>query len=225
MFRGFGRFQVFLNYPYDDEYIPFAEAMSFAVVAAGMLPLCALDISQPDVPRLRALVEAIESCDYSAHDLARSTGEGEGNLARMNVPLEMGMAVFHALSSQRSDHRCSFFVPDSKSYHRFASDLAGLDPFIYDGEGDKLLAKTFEWLRSVVPTTIRSDVATPDVQALFQEFQVKKALYVGTASNGSLNHGEARELIYQVCSNEGWWDWRHTKAGKAAFPVVPLHPA
>ena len=118
--------QVFLNYPYDDDFKPFESAMTFGVIAAGLLPLCALDMSAPDVVRLERLVKAIDSCHYSVHDLSRSHGYGLGNLARMNMPVEMGMALHQALSTQLHEHRCAFFVPSPHDYHEFASDLAGL---------------------------------------------------------------------------------------------------
>jgi hypothetical protein len=100
--------QVFLNYPFDRPFAVLSEAMSFAVVAGGLLPVCAYDLTIPDKPRLDSLVEAIRNCRYSAHDLSRSRGEGPSNFARMNMPVEMGMALFHALQTQRSEHRLCF---------------------------------------------------------------------------------------------------------------------
>src|SRR5258708_5085657 len=117
--------QVFLNHPFDREFAPLADAMNFAVVAGGMLPLCAYDLTTPDRPRLELLVDAIRNCHYSAHDFSRSTGGGTSNFARMNMPIEMGMALFHALHTQRHEHRCAFFVPTAHDYQAFASDLAG----------------------------------------------------------------------------------------------------
>ena len=65
-------FQVFLNYPFDEEFSALADAMSFAVVAGGLLPVCAYDLTTPDRPRLETLVEAIRCCHNPAHDFSRS---------------------------------------------------------------------------------------------------------------------------------------------------------
>src|SRR6266849_6041836 len=143
--------QVFLNYPFDRSFEPLADAMSFAVVAAGLVPVCARDLSVPDRPRLELIVDAVANCDYSAHDFSRFTGEGVDNLARMNMPIEMGMAVFHALNTQRSAHRCAFFVPTQHDYQRFASDLAGLDPKCHENNDERMLTEMYNWLRDVVP--------------------------------------------------------------------------
>jgi hypothetical protein len=145
------RYQVFLNYPYDEQFGQLANAFQFSVVAAGLLPLCARDISSPDHPRLTALVDAISNCEYSAHDLSRYTGEGTANFARMNMPLEMGMALYPALLTQSQEHRCAFFVPTPHDYRAFASDLAGLDPKCHNNDDLTLLVEMYLWLRSVVP--------------------------------------------------------------------------
>src|SRR5215472_11424590 len=127
----FQQYQVFLNYPYDSEADNISFAMHFAVVAAGLLPVCALDLTAPDRPRLEILVEAIMNCHYSAHDFSRCRGQGEKNFGRFNMPVEMGMALFHALQTQRVGHRCAFFVTAAHDYQVFAADLAGLDPLTY----------------------------------------------------------------------------------------------
>src|SRR4051794_3208926 len=106
--RKYERHQVFLNYPYDDAYERLERAMEFAVVAAGMLPVSAKDLTLPDRSRLEMLVESIQNCHYSIHDFSRYVGSGRRNFARFNCPIEMGMALFYGLSSQRQSHRCAF---------------------------------------------------------------------------------------------------------------------
>jgi hypothetical protein len=217
------RHQVFLNYPYDQDYRPFAEALSFGVVAAGLLPVSALDLTTPDSLRLDMLVDAIENCDYSAHDLSRSRGEGDDNFARMNMPVEMGMALFYALSTRRSGHRCAFFVPSSsRSHHKYVSDLAGLDPRHYGEDPVTLLVAIYEWLRDIGPGAVVSNQPTVDVINAFEEFSGRCWEVDGADLDGRPSYAEARELMYQVCSARGWWDWRGTRAGIEEFPRIPL---
>jgi hypothetical protein len=217
-------FQVFLNYPYDDAYRSYAEALSFAVVASGLIPVAAIDLTLPDHPRLQTLVRALTACRYSVHDLARSGGEGPDNLSRMNMPLEMGMALFYALQTQHLDHACAFLVPDAHLYQRFASDLAGLDPLVYDHDEPKLISVTFEWLREVAPPGFRSVEPTVTVVAAYEEFRQECMGFVGSGPGGRLNHGETREVMYRHAERHGWWDWRHNKLGRTVFPLVPLAP-
>lgn len=214
--------QVFLNYPFDDDFAQLADAMNFAVVAGGLLPLCAYDLTTPDRPRLELLVEAIRNCHYSAHDFSRSTGGGADNFARMNLPIEMGMALFHALHTQHADHRCAFFVPTAYDYQAFASDLAGLDPKVHENSETRLLTDMYEWLRGVVPPALFNKQPTVDVVAKYERFKEQLQGVNCSPDNGRPSHDETREIMYQVCAAAGWWDWRETRMGKEEFPVVPL---
>jgi hypothetical protein len=220
--EAYANFQVFLNFPFDEEFSANADAMSFAVVAGGLLPVCAYDLTTPDRPRLDMLVEAIRCCRYSAHDFSRSEGEGLQNFARMNMPIEMGMALFHALHTQRREHRCLFFVSTAHDYKVFSSDLAGLDPKVHNNEDKKILADMYEWLRGVVPSALFNSQPTIDVLDKFLAFKTRMCTVKGAGSLGRPSHEETREVMYQVCAEAGWWDWRENRMGKDEFPLVPL---
>ena len=218
----YATFQVFLNYPFDGDFSKLAEAMSFAVVAGGLLPVCAHDLSAPDKPRLEMLVEAIQNCRYSAHDLSRARGEGENNFARMNMPVEMGMALFFALHSQRREHRCQFFVAAPHDYRVYASDLAGLDPKPHGGSEERILSDMYDWLRGIVPAALSNAQPTIAVVEQYHHFKNRIVRVRGSGPDGALSHDETREVMYQLCAELGWWDWRSNRMGKDEFPIVPL---
>jgi hypothetical protein len=213
--------QVFLNYPFDIQFVPFANAMHFAIVAAGFIPLCAQDLSVPDRPRLDMLMEAIISCRYSAHDFSRSKGQRDHNFARFNMPIEMGMALFHALQTQRREHRCAFFVSMPYEYQIFASDLAGLDPKCYNDDELQLIASVYEWLRDVGHPLV-NQLPTVEVKKKYEYFKEQMKKINGSGRDGYPNHDEAQELMYQICSECGWWDIRATRAGMMEFQPLPL---
>jgi hypothetical protein len=212
--------QVFLNYPFDQAAEPFSAALHFGVISAGLLPVCAFDLTAPDRPRLEILVEAITQCKYSVHDFSRYTGEGNENLARFNMPIEMGMGLFHALQTQRRDHRCAFFVTSPYLYRQFASDLAGLDPISYDCE-DALLAGVYEWFRDSI-RVVSIPKPTPEIIDNFEEYRRLLGGLRGSGKNGGASHHERQELMYQVCSKSGLWQWRANVLGMEAFPELPL---
>lgn len=216
------RYQVFLNYPFDDEFASLEDAIHFPIIAANLLPLCAKDLTSPDRPRLDMLVSAISNCHYSLHDLSRGKGEGDDNFARMNMPIETGMAMFHALHTQRRDHRCAFFVASPHDYQRFASDLAGLDPKCHDNNEDVLVNAVYEWLRDVVPPNIFNSKPPKSVVDQFHIYKERLLRVIGSAKNGEPSHEEKREIMYQVCEEVEWWDWRAATFGREAFPVVPI---
>ena len=218
----YSRYQVFLNYPFDGAFAPLEDALHFPIVAANLLPLCAKDLTSPDRPRLDMLVNAISNCHYSLHELSRSKGEGSENFARMNMPIETGMAMFHALHTQRRDHRCAFFVPEPHDYQRFASDLAGLDPKCHNNDESALVNAVYEWLRDVVPSTIFNSQPPKTVVDRYFVYKDRLVKINGSGKNGYPSHEERRELMYQVCEEVNWWDWRAATFGREEFPSVPI---
>lgn len=220
--KGYADFQVFLNYPFDEKFEALADAMSFAVVAGGLLPVCAHDMTTPDRPRLEMLVEAIRCCHYSAHDFSRAKGGGSYNFARMNMPIEMGMALYHALETQRLEHRCLFFVSTANDYMEFASDLAGLDAKVHSNDSARVLVEMYEWLRNVVPHSLFNSQPVIEVLTKFEMFTADKGHLKGSGADGRPSHSETRELMYKICSECGWWDWRASRHGKDEFPQIPL---
>lgn len=138
------------------------------------------------------------------------------------MPIETGMAMLHALHSQRRDHRCAFFVGTPHDYQRFASDLAGLDPKCHNNDEEILLVLVYEWLRDVVPSTIFNLQATKSIVDRYHVYRSRATDINGSGGNDAASHDEKRELMYQVCQEVGWWDWRNAAFGRAEFPVVPL---
>ena len=217
--------QVFLNYPFDCEFESFSYGMHFAVVASGLIPVCARDVNVPDKLRLENLVTTISSCRFSIHDFSRSKGEGDRNLARFNMPIELGMALFYSYSQEQHTHRCAFFVTISEDnqvphdYQRFASDLAGLDPKHYDDELS-LARNVYEWLREVGASL--NDVSTTEMQSKYLDFRKELEKIKGSEKDNQPTHGEVQELIFRMCSKWRWWDWRDVKWGKSKFRPLPL---
>ncbi|WDD97189.1 hypothetical protein [Thalassomonas actiniarum] len=218
----FSKYQVFLNFPYDDSYLPLATAMQFGVVAAGLIPVCAKDFIIPDQPRLNMLVNAINNCEYSVHDLSYSRGEGAMNFSRMNMPIESGMALFRSLSTQRREHKCTFFVSSQNEYKEYASDLAGLDFDCHKNDDSTLLQHLFDWLRGVVPEHFSNPISTLEVIEKYNEYRSDLKQINGSSSSGAPTHHEAREFMYQFCEKYKLWDFRLSRIGRDAFPVLPL---
>lgn len=140
----------------------------------------------------------------------------------MNMPVEMGMALFYALNSQRRDHRCVFFISSPHEHGTFASDLAGLDPRVHNGDETRVLADMYEWLRAIVPPSLFNVQTTVDVQQKFAEFKARRDRIRGSANGGRPSHDESQELMYSLCGELGWWDYRAGRMGQHEFPVVPI---
>jgi hypothetical protein len=113
---------VFVNCPFDSDYQDLMLAIVFSVAAHGFVPRTARESEGDPEPRFSRILRMIAQCKYSIHDLSRSTGEGADNLARFNMPLELGMAAgfrFEREMTERIPHRWLALVPEGYGYQRF----------------------------------------------------------------------------------------------------------
>ena len=165
---------VFINCPFDNDFQDIFDALIFATICCGFLPRCATESGSTAIPRIDRIMNGITSSKYSIHDLSRCTGEGEANLARFNMPLELGMAMLekHHLAGTDDDHDWCILVPDDHSYLRFISDLAGYDPAQHNGEVHSVVPAVMSWL-----ATRPDAVQTPTPKAVLDvlpQFQQKR---------------------------------------------------
>jgi hypothetical protein len=165
---------VFINCPFDQEFEPALEAIVLAVACCGFIPRSAMESGDVAVSRMERIVRAIFSSQYSIHDLSRCRGEGDEQLARFNMPLELGIAMACRFrSGRRTRHDWLLLVPEGHLYGRFISDLAGYDPLRHDGSPESVIPKVMLWL-ATRPSAVQT--STPqEVIAALPEFRRKKA--------------------------------------------------
>ncbi|MCT7658041.1 hypothetical protein [Mycobacterium deserti] len=170
---------VFINCPFDDEHRLVHHAIVTAVVACGFEPRSALETGSTALPRMQRISHALRSSRYSVHDLSRAFGDPKrSNLARLNMPFELGMAFFHA-ESVGVRHDWLGLVPSSHPHSEFISDLSGYDLKNFDGTAEGVIPPLLSWLASRVPPlptgldpTVLGDLL-PDVDAVIAAENLK----------------------------------------------------
>jgi hypothetical protein len=123
---------VFLNIPYDDRFRRLYLAYIVGLVHLGLEPRVTLGIPGGG-RRLDRIMDLIQSCRYSIHDLSRvELSRGEPRTPRFNMPFELGLTVAW---SKQYPRRHTWFVCESRAYRlqRSLSDLGGTDPNIHGG--------------------------------------------------------------------------------------------
>jgi hypothetical protein len=151
---------VFINCPFDAEYSPLFDAILFSTVCCGFMPRSTLESGTVAEPRLARITRALFSCRYSIHDLSRCTGGGSENLARFNMPLELGIAMARRLMDG-GEHDWLVLVPKGHAYLQFVSDLAAYDPAPHDGSIESVVIRVMAWLsnrKDAVPPTTPTEV-------------------------------------------------------------------
>jgi hypothetical protein len=128
----------FLNIPYDRRYESLYLAFIAGLSGFGLVPRATIEIPTSD-RRLDRIVKLIRNCRYSFHDLSRvELDRGRPSTPRFNMPFELGLAVDWALAAKPKHE---WFVFESKSHRlqKSLSDLNGTDPYIHDGEANRVL--------------------------------------------------------------------------------------
>ncbi len=60
---------VFINCPFDDEYLPFFYAVVFSVIDCGYVARCAMGIDDSSEVRIEKITKIISECKYGIHDI------------------------------------------------------------------------------------------------------------------------------------------------------------
>lgn len=170
---------VFINCPYDDAFRPLFDAIVFAAVCCGFMPRSALETGTVAEPRIARILRAITESKYSIHDLSRCRGEGDANLARFNMPLELGIAMAHRHFARHAAVRHDWLVlaPLGHQYHAFISDIAGFDPHLHDGSVQGVVTTVMSWL-ATRPDTVRTPNPRQVVSLLPEFVAVMQSLRV-----------------------------------------------
>lgn len=170
---------VFINCPYDAEYLPLFDSIFLTTVACGFVPRSAIESGTVSLPRMERICDALFSSRYSIHDLSRCRGQGDANLARFNMPLELGMAMSRTLLAKREQdsHDWLVLVPKAHEYMKYASDLGAFDPKTHESTIDTIVPPVVNWLktRPNAPVTPFPDQVLAQTAPFLQELTSLRA--------------------------------------------------
>lgn len=123
---------VFINIPYDSRFRSLYLAYIVGLTQLGLEPRATLGIPGGE-RRLDRILELIQGCAYSIHDLSRvELDRAAPRVPRFNMPFEAGLAVTWAkLYPQR--HTWFVFETQNRRLLKSLSDLNGTDPNIHGG--------------------------------------------------------------------------------------------
>lgn len=140
---------VFVNCPFDSSFEPSMDAIIFTIVCCGFEPRSALEKDSTSEPRMARIVNALRGSHLSIHDLSRIYGSPDTGIARLNMPLELGIAMALKLSFEnretRLPHDWTALVVEGTPYQRAVSDLNGHDLKTY-GSRLTLISSVLSWL-------------------------------------------------------------------------------
>jgi len=146
--EGFGR-NVFINCPFDADYLPLARILVFCVLRCGFQPRIATERSDSGEVRVEKIRELIQSSRYSIHDLSRMEPLRPEDLPRFNMPFELGLDLgcrYYGTARLKSK-QCLILETERYRYQKVLSDIAGNDIRAHHDDPEQLVQELRDWLR------------------------------------------------------------------------------
>jgi hypothetical protein len=203
---------VFVNCPFDSEYRPQFEAVTFAIYDCGFFPRCALEVDDSSQVRIKKITEIIRTCRLSVHDISRTQLDDATGLPRFNMPLELGMFFGAKVYGGREQRRKAALVLDEEQYRyqKYISDIAGQDIRAHGGRVDE----TIKHVRNFLGTHREPGVILPGGDKLAQRYADFRVELGRACTKLHLNPDE---LTFRDLTNliVGWLDAFPLPAGSA----------
>ncbi len=150
---------VFVNCPFDIDYLPMLRAIIYAIYRCGFVPYTALNEDNATDYRLDKIIRCIKQCRYGIHDISRTELNSKG-LPRFNMPFELGIffgAKQFGIKEQRNKNGL-VFERKKYAYQQYLSDLNGVDVKAHGNKPLVVIESIRTWLqiasrRSTIPGT------------------------------------------------------------------------
>src|SRR3569833_3189801 len=149
-------FFVFINCPFDDEYLPVLRSMVFTVAACGYAPHSVLLVCDAGDVRLKKIQRLIRQCRFGIHDISRTELDAASKLPRYNMPFELGIDIGAKENGNGRLKTKNILIIDSDKYRyqRFLSDIAGQDISSHGKSASEAIGKIRHWLNANRPIMV-----------------------------------------------------------------------
>jgi len=140
---------VFINCPFDKDYIFLMRTLTFTLQYLDFSPFVSQTISSSTI-RVNQIKEHIRSCKYSIHDLSRSRPMKKGELPRFNMPYELGLDLGACEFGGKILSTKKTLILETRRFHyqQVLSDISGQDIENHDDDPKTMLTKVRNWISS-----------------------------------------------------------------------------
>lgn len=160
---------VFINCPFDDDYVELFDAITFAIFDCGFQARCALEVVDSGTNRFDNICALIRDCKFGVHDISRTELDPDTNLPRFNMPLELGLFLGARKFSDRNK-ACLILDKERYRFHAFISDIGGQDIKSHEGNPRIAIACVRDWLNASLHKVIIPGGAT--IWKRYQQYRI-----------------------------------------------------
>ena len=141
---------VFLNCPFDPEYLSIRNAIIFAIYDCGFIPRCALEEDNSGNVRFDKIKNLIFSSKFGVHDISRTELDKKTKLPRFNMPLELGVFLGASRYGNKIQKQKNCLIIDNEKYRyqAFISDISGQDIRSHQKNPEEAIKIIRNWLNA-----------------------------------------------------------------------------
>ena len=160
---------VFVNCPFDNDYLPLLHAMAFAIHDCGFIARLAVEDTGASEMRIDKILRIIRESCYSIHDISRVELSGSSKLPRFNMPFEAGLAMGAIRFGGTGHVPRDFLLLDEVPFRdkQTLSDLAGQDPKTHGNDPRRMVSAVRSFLSAKAGTGKR----TRGADAIWRRFE------------------------------------------------------
>lgn len=200
---------VFINAPYDAKFEDLFLALVVGLRGYGLIPRATIDLPSYG-HRIDRILELLNACDFSIHDLSRvALTEGDNPVPKFNMPFELGLAYHHSL---KSSHQILIFARNHQQFEASLGDLKGID--IYEHHDD------IKALFSCLAQAFVKEENKPTVPNMMAAFELAKAALPNILVNAgakSLFHAQVfHEVVFVLGSI-----WKAVRPDSSSLNPIP----
>jgi hypothetical protein len=141
---------VFINCPFDEEYKLLLKPIIFTIIYCGLHPKIA-ESEDSGETRIKRIEKLIEESKYSIHDLSRMKAASKGEIARFNMPFELGLdfGCKRFKGGQHSEKKSLILDIGKYRYHKAISDISGNDIAFHNFKPENAIREVRNWLKKI----------------------------------------------------------------------------
>ena len=194
--------EVFVNAPFDDQYLPLLKVLLFTIHACGFAARTALEDVGANEQRLHKIQRLIEESRLSVHDISRIELDGPSKLPRFNMPFELGLAMGAARYGQAHSRDLLVLCKTRHQDKVSLSDLAGQDARPHNEDPKELM----KCVRTFLAAKSKGSVSVAGGEALWKKYEAFERDLPAIAIAAKLTLSELNTYDYLD-------DWLHLAIG------------
>lgn len=138
---------VFINCPFDHDYIPLLRPLLFVILYFGYNPRIAKERSDSGEMRIKKISGLIEQSRISIHDISRIRSAKKKEFYRLNMPFELGIDIGCRLykGGNSTQKKCLILEKERYRYQKALSDLSGSDIKNHRNEPEEIIRQIRNW--------------------------------------------------------------------------------